>query len=118
MLVPPLVTGKPVGRGKACSAWRHPKYAGGPGLALPITQEVSSGQGWRYQNQAVGRHSWKHLRGGTIQVVCPYFSFPSPMSNTTGKLSNISPTDSAWLAESISLVITFFQAAEADKPRR
>jgi hypothetical protein len=35
------------------------------------------------------------------------------MGNATGKLSNMSPTDTAWPAESTSLVITFRQAAGA-----
>jgi hypothetical protein len=59
------------------------------------------------------RHSWEHRGGGTTQVVCTCSSFPSPMSNATGKLSNISPTDSALPAESTSLVITFRQTAGA-----
>jgi hypothetical protein len=64
-------------------------------------------------SSADGRHCWKRRRDSTVKVVCSYYSFPSPMRNATGKLSNISPTDSALPAESTSLVITFRQAAGA-----
>ena len=42
-----------------------------------------------------------------------HIPLPSPISNATGKLSNISPTDSALPVESTSFVITFRQAAGA-----
>jgi len=62
------------GRGKRAQSRRHPTYAGGSGLALPITQEVSSGQGWRYQHQTVG-----HLKG-RYRRSSPFFThaFPVP----------------------------------------
>jgi hypothetical protein len=40
--------------------------------ALPITQEVSSGQGWRYQHQAVGHPKGSHRRSS------PFFTHALP----------------------------------------